>query len=37
MKKLCILLMVFALLFSCKKNDEEKLSGTVSKKTEGHL
>ena len=34
MKKLCILLMVFALLFSCKKNDEEKLSDTVSKKTE---
>ena len=34
MKKLCILLMVFALLFSCKKSDEEKLSGKVSKKTE---
>ena len=26
--------MVFALLFSCKKSDEEKLSGKVSKKTE---
>ena len=34
MKKLCILLMVFALFFSCKKGDEKKLSGTVSKKTE---
>ena len=34
MKKLYILLMVFALLFSCKKSDEEKLSGKVSKKTE---
>ena len=34
MKKLCILLMVFALLFSCKKSDEEKLSGKVFKKTE---
>ena len=34
MKKLYILLMVFVLFFSCKKNDEEKLSGKVSKKTE---
>ena len=34
MKKLYILLMVFALLFSCKKSDEEKLSGKVSKKNE---
>ena len=34
MKNLYILLMVFALLFSCKKSDEEKLSGKVSKKTE---
>ena len=34
MKNLCVLLMVFALFFSCKKSDEEKISGAVSKKTE---
>ncbi|UTC61761.1 hypothetical protein E4O05_09460 [Treponema sp. OMZ 787] len=34
MKNLCVLLMVFTLFFSCKKNDEEKISGVVSKKTE---
>ena len=32
MKKLCILLAAFILLFSCKKNNEQKLSDIVSKK-----